>query len=640
MARGRSGAKGEAKRRREGRQRPAAASVPRASAPAGEPNAATRIAVKATPWLWHLAAAATIWLLQFQVLFNSDIWFHLAAGRLIVHDRAVPAVDSWSFTAFGQPWQNHEWLADVFFYLWTRVLGVDGLVIWQWLVVGVAYLLLFRQLLRRTAGDHLVAYLLTTFALLVAAPFYDARPHLWTVLGFVLLIRFTVVDERPPMLLPLLFLLWMNLHGGAVFGLMAAFVTLAAWALFGDRAGEDAAPARRQRIVRAAVLFGASCLVTLVNPYGIRAWTYPLSLASRNRSATRTLLSEWRPPFAPGDLASPLLPWAIALFAVAALVLLVRGWRGDRRRAVAALGLGLLTLAMALQSRRFVPLFATALALAAAQAWSALRGGAPRRRAGWWQQRPLVAAALPLVLLLVASWRLAAYPLGRRAFDPLAWASRMPVDAVTFLQTNGLRGNVFAYYLWGGYLHWRTGGALRVHFDPRSETLFSDATIQQHARVARNDPGAEAIVERSPADFVLWPLSSPAFRGLVQQLQSAGWRPLYRDGVSILLARATVKLPDRLLPTPDSAYRSWALGRQALDEGRLADGAAQLEHALAQDPQLWPACQELAVAYATQGDAEHAHATVRRCRAIFPDLQLDVVDELLSGQPPRGDSPP
>jgi len=155
----------------------------------------------------------------------------------------------------------------------------------------------------------------------------------------------------------------------------------------------------------------------------------------------------------------------------------------------------------------------------------------------------------------------------------------------------------------------------------------------------RNDPSAAGIVERSPASFVLWPLSSPAFRGLVQQLQTAGWRTLYRDGVSILLARPAAKLPDQLLPTPESAYHSWALGRQALDEGRLAEGATHFERALEQDPRLWPACQELAVAYAGAGDAERAHATVRRCRAIFPDLQLDVVEQMLTNPPTRGEPP-
>ena len=306
---------------------------------------------KALPWLWHLAAALSFWLLQFKVNLNSDIWFHLAAGRLIWQDKAIPAADTWSFTAAGRPWQNHEWLADVFFYLWSKAFGVDSLVLWQWLVVGAAYLLLFR-LIQRITGSYFVAWLLSMLALAVGTPFYEIRPHLWTVLAFVPLILWTWERERPSlfqaMLLPALFLVWINLHGGAIFGLMAAFITL-----------------------------GCRALV-------------------------------------PGD------------------------------------------------------------------------GEEPWRR--WW--------------------------------------------------------------------------------------------------------------------------------------------PIYRDGVSTLLVRSDVALPGELRPTPDSGYHWWAVGRQALDEQRLDDAASALERALEADPRLWPACQELALVRSAQGDREATVRTVDRCRAIFPDLQLDA-DELL-----------
>jgi hypothetical protein len=244
---------------------------------------------------------------------------------------------------------------------------------------------------------------------------------------------------------------------------------------------------------------------------------------------------------------------------------------------------------------------------------------------------------VPLVLLAIAGWRLAPYPLGPNAFDPLSWASRQPVDSVNFMEANGLRGDVFAYYLWGGYLHWRTGGGLRVHFDTRSDTLFADETMRQHEHVTSLAGNATSIVDRSGARFVLWPMNSPSFRGLVQKLTaSRRWQPIYRDGVSVLLVRSDVTLPTQLRPTPDSGYHWWALGRQALDEQRLDTATEALEHALAADPRLWPACQELAVARAVQGDREATVKTVDRCRAIFPDLQLDVEELLRRGRPAPG----
>jgi hypothetical protein len=594
---------------------------------------------RAVPWLWYLATLASAWLLQLKVNLNSDIWFHLAAGRLIWQQKALPATDSWSFTAAGRLWQNHEWLSDVFFYLWAKAFGIDALVVWQWLVVGISYLLLFR-LLHRITGSYVLAYLLALLALALGTPFYEVRPHLWSVLGFVLLIILTAWRERPTPALPLLFLVWINLHGGAMLGLMAAFVTLGCWALFGEKGGRETSETTaaeeeswRRRVPYAAALWLASCLAAMVNPYGWRAFTYPFRLAFAGRSATRTLLSEWLPPFQPGGLQAPLYPWAIGLFAVAALIMLVGNLPRQRRRNLTALGLGLLTLAMSLQSRRFVAFFGLAQTLVVAQAWLVIAPklasrSTPARRTTA-RRQPLLRLAIPLVLLAVAGWKLAPYPLGPNAFDPLSWASRMPVDSVNFIEANGLQGNVFVYYLWGGYIHWRTAGRLRTHFDPRSETVFADDTMREHEHVVNLAWDAASIVDRSGAQMVLWPMSSPAFRGLVQQLESSGrWRPVYRDGVSVLLVRSDVTLPAQLRPTPDSGYHWWALGRQELDQQRLAEAEVDLEHALAVNPRLWPACQDLAVAQAVQGDREATLQTVDRCLAIFPDLQLDV-DQLL-----------
>src|SRR5688572_25061348 len=85
--------------------------APRSSMPPTSP---------ATAWIWYLAMGiAALALGGFTVMLNSDLWFHLAAGRLILETRAVPRVDSWSFTAEGQPWHNHEWLSDVIFQAWA-----------------------------------------------------------------------------------------------------------------------------------------------------------------------------------------------------------------------------------------------------------------------------------------------------------------------------------------------------------------------------------------------------------------------------------------------------------------------------------------------------------------------------------------
>ena len=56
---------------------------------------------------------------------NSDIWMHLAAGRLIAQGdfQFMQGVDPFSHTAEGQTWDNHAWLSDWILYAVAQAFG-------------------------------------------------------------------------------------------------------------------------------------------------------------------------------------------------------------------------------------------------------------------------------------------------------------------------------------------------------------------------------------------------------------------------------------------------------------------------------------------------------------------------------------
>ena len=47
---------------------------------------------------------------------QNDTWWHLKAGQNIWTTRRVLLQDTFSFTASGAFWPNHEWLSQVFFF--------------------------------------------------------------------------------------------------------------------------------------------------------------------------------------------------------------------------------------------------------------------------------------------------------------------------------------------------------------------------------------------------------------------------------------------------------------------------------------------------------------------------------------------
>ncbi len=496
-------------------------------------------------WLWCLAAALVIVAAGFGVVFNGDLWFHLAAGRWMLEHEALPAVDTWSYTAAGQPWHDHEWLAQVIFQGWAESFGLASLMVWKWLLLLATFLLLFR-LLRRLGAPWPGAFAVLLFTLHVAMVFFEIRPHLYSLLFTVVVLQVTVLRQGSLRLLPVLFALWANLHAGVVFGLALLWALLAVDGCF--PAGEPGSAARHRQLRDLAATALACLFATLANPYGTAALTYPLGLLAAG-SASRQLLVEWLSPFVPRGQSAPLFPWAIGVLAIAALILFAAGgWRRRRRESCAAAVAAAVTLAMACASRRFIPLFALAASLvlalaigevarrmAAARGTAGAHGAAPRRDgdgAGrWWLAAVPPAAGIAVGCILL----LAARP-ASGAFAATTRSDLLPAAALDFAAAHHLRGKLFAFYPWGGYVDWRTDGRLQVYIDPRAETLFDAATERAYSQVQNLEPGWQQVLEGSGADWVLWPRAAADNGALALQLQATGnWTRVHQDDVAVLL---------------------------------------------------------------------------------------------------------
>ena len=55
-------------------------------------------------------------LLGLHAVGNSDLFWQLKTGQIILENHQVPQTDSFSFTVAGKEWINLEWLACVLFW--------------------------------------------------------------------------------------------------------------------------------------------------------------------------------------------------------------------------------------------------------------------------------------------------------------------------------------------------------------------------------------------------------------------------------------------------------------------------------------------------------------------------------------------
>src|SRR5215813_3520999 len=248
------------------------------------------------------------------VFQDPGIGWHLVTGRWILETRSVPREDLFSFTALGRPWISYSWLFEAGGAALERLGGLPLFATACVLIYALLPVLVFRRALR--LGASLAPALLATIlAYLVLASHALARPHILTYVFFAIMLeRLSDVQEgrlpvRSLWWLPLLALLWCNVHSGfpaglTLTGIFAAVAGVRAFVL------HDAGEARRARAF--AVTLALMVLATLVNPSGPRL--HVEIVRHLGMSSTRYFSEFQSPDFHPSH---------VSIFAFELMVLLV-----------------------------------------------------------------------------------------------------------------------------------------------------------------------------------------------------------------------------------------------------------------------------------------------------------------------------
>jgi hypothetical protein len=401
---------------------------------------------------------------------DSDFWWHLRTGQYIVETRSLPVPDPFAYTTATAPLAypgedavrhfnlTHEWLAQAFFYAAYRAAGFPGVVMLRALLL-VAFCGLAGLVAWRRSGVLDRGWMAGLAAAAIAAPFALDRPQLFTYL-FLALTIVILESRRRLWLLPPLFLIWANCHGGFFLGwvVLAAYCAEALVARLRDKAFAEE---------RALWLWSvAAVLASGINPNGFRAFQVLFLYRS---SAMQSYLLEWaRPALWPPPLFALLLAAAAGTLLWARRTVRTSDWLLLAAFAAAAF--------TAERNTIFIGFFAPVF-LASYLPWKRALPAV----AGW-----VAAAALAAGII----WGTAA----GEFFELRAAEWRYPKGAAEFLASHQVTDRMFNTYEYGGYLMWRLWPRQRVFIDGRalSERVFDD-----YARILYNhdDSGGKSAAQ-------------------------------------------------------------------------------------------------------------------------------------------------
>jgi len=501
-----------------------------------------------------LFASLTIGGLAPRLLGDAGTGWHIRDGELILQTHSITRADPFSATMNRQPWYAWEWLYDTIIAWVHHLAGLNGVVFVTALLIAFSFVLTLRLTWQR-GGSLLISLVFLMLALGSSAIHLFARPHVvswWlAVLWFQLLDRAeTTADPSKARLfwLPLIMVLWANLHGGFVLGfalcgiyLLAASLRLIQTKNLSDR------PGARTWLVRLTLATGLSFVAGLLNPFGYKLYTHVFQYLSDRFLMNH--IDEFRSPDFHGlaqQCFAALLLLSIATLAAAGrkprfsqlIVVLFAAYSGlyaSRNLPVSSL---LLTLILA-------PLLSQALADATADASIA---SLPRRyfsrlhtfstrmadtqsalRGHLWP-----AAAVVVGMLMCASHgSLGSLHLMNAHFD----AKRFPVAAVDTLRQRGIREPIFSQDDWGGYLIYRLYPQNRVFVDDRHD-FYGDTFLKRYLRIIHVEAGWQSDLAVLDPNWMLLPQKSTLANILKEMPQ---WKLIYEDQTAALFEKATAE---------------------------------------------------------------------------------------------------
>ncbi len=479
---------------------------------------------------------------------DPDFYWHIKTGEYFLANGSLQMQDMFAFTSSPTDGVLAEWLSQVILFLVFHVAGfkgIDGFVALLITLYSYVTYMTCRKLLAGDEGKAVMVTLLFCILASIVAP----RPHIFTFLLFSILLYLLIdfkyfKDDRHLWVIPIMMLLWANLHGGFFIGLVLLGTFLSSeWLLYLLKNKSD--PSQNKRLRRLTGFALASCLATAANPDGFHYWLYPFQMIFK--SSDMDNIDEWLSP----NFHMPFFQYYLATVFVFFICMIYAKKKPDLTEVL----IPLIYISGSFISVRNLPLAGLAMApffsiiyknlpinttttTASRSPTETLQletfGSAGNRQMGskeglmnWL----LLGFSLGMLVLM--------YPIQEKKLATAREAA-FPEKATDFIVQNGIRGRLFNDHNYGGYLIYRLYPEQKIFFYGRHD-VFPAGFMEEYNGIYRGEPGWEVKFDKYDIDYVLCNRKAP----LRQLLLTRGrFSLVYDDANNSVLLRNSPQFRD------------------------------------------------------------------------------------------------
>lgn len=460
-------------------------------------------------------------------VWDIDFWGHIAAGKEILASGSIPTQDPFGVygvvDTWGQTVLKSQWLGQVLLYSVYNLSGLEGIILLRAAILTACLGIVYWRC--RIAAANLF-FTLTMLGLtgLVMLLFTGERPQLFSFLYlslvFLLLDKhLQTANSRPLYLIPLVFLLWANTHGGVLFGEAALGLFVAGYLLETRLTTGIFHPAQVKLLLAVA---GLSAIASLFTPNGMNTLTSSLKyIIFPQNNPIHDRISEYATPWAMW----PATVYYWIFFSV--FLLSLPGFFGKQniKHSIVVCAVAIFSLT----GSRYAPLFVLLAAPYVAASLSRMTRNITLPSA---VNTSLAGIAVALCFFIYGITQ-------NRVFQHGLLEARYPVSAATFIKQNRLSGKMFNAMNWGGYLIWNLPPTVKIFIDGRT---LDTGRLVPYTHILWMTPEGQRFFDQERFDMVLVPPGN-AFTGesyplIGYLLNNPDWRVAYREQAGYLFVRA------------------------------------------------------------------------------------------------------
>ncbi len=451
---------------------------------------------------------------------DPDAFIHIKLGEYIVKNFSIPSVDPFVYTYTENHYNNSAWLSQLIYYLLYKQASFSGLIIFNAILVGFTYSILF------LLTDAMGAWNIPGFILILTISYaskerFVLRPHIFSLLflSITIYLSFTGSERRRIFLYFLLFMLWANLHSGFIYGLtiLGCFVC--------DSIIKLITKNDKAYFFKSIYNLSGAISGSLITPIPFAGYRFSTGLLKLKSSAE---ILEWRGLFESHYT-------FLLIVTIISILLFLYNWRNN-----------------SIKDWLIILIFTSAAFWAWRNAYELLVVSTPYGVMGlnkilerFKSTERLISDAMReiiplfLVIIFLSTFMMNDfYSLIGHGANP----HRYPAGAMDFVDKLNIEGNIFNSFNFGGALAFRFYPEKKIFIDGLSSGIATEF-LSQYVEAVENGEKFEKLVEEYDIKIII----VESDRGYIKRgvFDPGRWKLVYWDDVSMVLLRSDV-LPARI----------------------------------------------------------------------------------------------